>query len=147
MDNDSPQPDDAATDIAPRPRPGFRSRREAPIDVNAAPQMVAAAMGGSLGVVALAASMLYFPPHAVTPVLAGVSVLMITRGAYGAWKVGVAEPRLKTAARICTWGLPAGALAAFLAAAVLGPGGLAPDWTAIVGGPPPRATPTVTFTR
>jgi hypothetical protein len=148
MVNDSPAPDAPESEIAPRPRPGFKSRRDDPLDVNAVPQMVAAAMGGALGVVALVASLLYFPTHMTTPILCGVAVLMITRGAYGAWKVGVAEPRLQTVARICVWGLPIATVVAFVAGAVLGPGGLAPDWAVIFGNPPPPpGPPTVTFER
>jgi hypothetical protein len=138
--------DDLDSDLAPRPRPGWRSRREAPVDVHALPQMVAAVMGGGLGVVALTAALLYLPPHMSTPILAGVSILMITRGAYGAWRVGVAEPRLKRPARAFTWLLAGAALVVFAATAVLGPGGLAPDWSAVVGrSPPPAGAPTVTF--
>ena len=139
MDTDS-------DDLAPRPRPGWRSRRPDPVDVNALPQLFVAAMGGGMGVVALVAALLYLPPHMSTPVLAGVSLLMITRGAYGAWRVGSAEPRFKTPARVFSWGLPATALVVLALVGVLGVGGLAPDWGALLGPPQgPAPPPTVTF--
>lgn len=137
---------DEDSGIAPRPRPGWRSPRPAPVDAQAWPQLVVAAIGGALGVLGLFAALLYLPPHPSTPILAGVSILMVTRGAYGAWKVGVAEPRVKGAARAATWSLSGSALVVLAVTAVLGAGALAPAWGDLLG--PPRRTPappTVTF--
>jgi hypothetical protein len=133
------------SDLAPRPRPGFKSRRADPIDPNAWPHLTAACIGGGLGVLALAAALLYLPPHMTTPILAGVSILMITRGAYGAWKVGAAEPRVKAPARVAVYGMTGAALVVMVLTVVLGAGGLAPDWGDVLGAPRARPAPTVTF--
>lgn len=107
-----------------------------------------AALGGGLGLLSLAAALLYLPPHMTTPILAGVSILMITRGAYGSWRVGASEPRVKKPARVATWGLAGGAVVVMILTGILGAGGLAPDWGQILGEPRrPAPAPTIEFAR
>lgn len=120
--------------IVPRPRPGYRSRPEGvPTRTKAA--LVAAVMRALIGVVSLATAVLYLPVHMVTPILSGVSVVMIVTGTYSVWRVGVAEPRLRQPTRVLAWVMPALTVLVFVVMAVLGAGSLGPDWGALGGAP------------
>jgi hypothetical protein len=116
------------TDIAPRSRPGYRSPRPAPSQKMA---LIAHVTRGLVGVVCLGAAVLYLPVHFITPVLSGVSFVMIVTGALGAWRCGRADPQIARIAQISTWGLPILSGLVFILMAIFGAGGLGPDWTQV----------------
>jgi hypothetical protein len=120
--------------IAPRPRPGFKSRPEK-ADLNAKGHLIATTLRGLVGVVCLAVSLLYMPPGMVTPILSGISCLMIVTGAYGAWQVGRKEPLLQPFCRVSYWTVPLLGLLLFVLMLILGPGAFGPNWQEIVGTP------------
>lgn len=71
--------------IAPRPRPGFRSRARA-VEAFETASLVAGVVRASLGAAGLVASLLYLPIHTATPILAGVSILMMVTGSTSTWR-------------------------------------------------------------
>ncbi|MFZ9886178.1 MAG: hypothetical protein ACO3JL_01645 [Myxococcota bacterium] len=117
--------------IAPRPRPGFRSRRGVTTHEKAA--LVATTARALLGVVCLGVAVLYLPPQPVTPILSGVSVLMVVSGSYAGWQLGRREPLLRPYARLVYVGAPALAVLVFVLLPFIGAGGLGPDWSSLVG--------------
>jgi MFS superfamily sulfate permease-like transporter len=126
---DNPSP------LAPRPRPGFKSRPERPERSSAAEvaAFVANTMRALLGVLCLGVAVLWLPPHMVTPILSGVSVLMIVSGSYGTWQVARRQPRFAPFARVIYWGAPALGVVVFALVLVLGAGGLGPTWSELAG--------------
>lgn len=113
-------------DIAPKPRPGYKSPDLAPSEKL---PMIAHIARGIVGLVCLAAATLYMPASFVTPVLSGVSCVMIVTGALGAWRVGRRDPSLKTISRFTVWALPIATVVIFVLVAVVGAGGFGPDWS------------------
>lgn len=80
---------------APRPRPGYRSRRAAEGAFETA-QLAAGVLRASLGAAGLFAAILYLPIQTATPILAGVSILMMVTGCTSTWRaVRNAPPRLR----------------------------------------------------
>lgn len=75
--------DDAG--IAPRPRPGWKSR-PASIDAFQKASLFAGVLRAALGAAGLFASLLYLPIHTATPILAGVSILMMVTGSTSSWR-------------------------------------------------------------
>lgn len=78
--------DDAG--IAPRPRPGWKSRPASPASIDAFQKasLFAGVLRAALGAAGLFASLLYLPIHTATPILAGVSILMMVTGSTSAWR-------------------------------------------------------------
>jgi hypothetical protein len=89
----------------PGPNPGFVSPE--PISVNDKVAMIATAARSFFGVLCLGVAVAYLPPAFVTPILTGVSVMMIVTGAYAAWQVARREPRLRIYGQMVWWGCPA----------------------------------------
>lgn len=117
--------------IAPRPLPGYRSR--GPIRTSDKAALVATTARALLGVVCLGVAVLYLPPHMVTPILSGVSVLMIVSGSYAAWQLGRREERLLPYVRVVYWACPVLGVLVFVAMFAFGAGVLGPSWDALVG--------------
>jgi hypothetical protein len=80
----------------------------------------------------------------VTPILSGVSVLMVVSGALGTWQISRREERLKPYARVVYWGTPALAVLVFVAMLIFGGGALGPDWSSLTGAAPERSAPAPT---
>lgn len=87
--------DDADDDIAPRPRPGFRSRRSDVIPGGEKAHLFAAVLRAAAGCVGLFAALLYLPVQPVTPILAGVSILMMVTGSTSSHRSVRDVPALK----------------------------------------------------
>lgn len=122
---------EALSSIVPRPRPGFKTRRpEVSAHLKAA--FFAAAFKSSVGVFCLATSVLYLPAHKVTPILSGVSLMMLVLGCHALWKVGRDEPRLARYTRPLLWAFPLASLLVFGLMLLVGPGGLGPTWQEIL---------------
>jgi hypothetical protein len=115
--------------LKPRPRP--RRRPQLP-DSGISPQLkmqfVASVVRSGLGVVGLLVALLWLPAHMVTPIISGVSVLMVVSGAYTAWRTGVADHRLKRWAQVLIWTAVVATLGAFALNLILGPGAFAPTF-------------------
>lgn len=124
-----------ASGIAPRPRPGFKSR--APVSNSDKAALVATTLRALLGVLCLGVAVLYMPSHMVTPILSGVSVLMIVSGSMGAWQVGRRDERVLPYARMVYWACPALGLLVFVAMLVFGAGFLGPSWNEVIGAQEP----------
>lgn len=124
---DNPSP------IAPRPRPGFKSRPDVRTSDKAS--LVATSARAMLGVLSLCVAVLYLPPHMVTPILTGVSVLMIVSGSFASWQLGRREDRLRPYAKVVYWGAPLLGVLVFVAMFVFGAGSLGPSWESIIGAP------------
>jgi hypothetical protein len=110
----------------PGPRPGYESPE--PVSFHDKAALVATAARALIGVMCLAVAVLYLPAAFVTPILSGVSVMMLVTGAYASWQVARREPRLRSYARMVWWGCPALGLLIFALMLILGPGSFGPDW-------------------
>lgn len=129
---------DNSSPIAPRPRPGYRSER--PIRLSDRASLVATSARALLGVLCLGVAVLYLPSHQVTPILSGVSVLMIVSGSYACWQVGRREERLKPYAQVVYWGAPILGALVFVVMFAFGAGSLGPSWDSLVGREAPLPT-------
>jgi hypothetical protein len=118
---------------------GLSVERKKPIDPGVSThlkaQFVASAFKAAIGGVCLVVPLLWLPAHIATPIISGVAILMLVSGAYTAWRVGVADRRLKTWARVVIWSAVVVTLGAFAATAILGPGAFAPSWQDLAGAP------------
>lgn len=135
LERDGPLEDD----LAPRPRPGYRSP-PAGMDMTQKAAMVAALVRVVVGAIGFGGTLLWLPITIATPVLAGVSVMMMVTGCVSLSKATrVALPRLTRAvAAAC-------ALVALVIVgltAVLGAGAFGPMRNLPAGTPGP---PIVTF--
>jgi hypothetical protein len=88
----APAPTDAPDDgdLAPRPRPGFRSRPA--VDATEKAALFAGVLRACLGAAGLFAAVLYLPIHIATPILAGVSILMMVTGTTSTWRAVRSAP-------------------------------------------------------
>src|ERR1043166_2404123 len=86
---------DAAADssIAPRPRPGFRSKPAFGATEKAG--LFAGVMRAAVGCAGLFAALLYLTIQNVTPILAGVSILMMVTGCTSSFRAVREMPALK----------------------------------------------------
>lgn len=130
-------PDDDG--LAPRPRAGFHSR-PAGLDMTQKAALMAALVRVIAGLTGLAGTLLWLPITMATPVLAGVSMLMMVTGCTSVSKATRSVyPRLtRTVAAACA----AGALIVVALTTVLGAGAFGPVRNQ--PGPSP-GPPTVTF--
>lgn len=131
-DGKASPPEVQAHALAPRPRPGFRSRTHGQRDENPLDkaQLFAGVLRAGLGVVGLFGALLYLPVQPATPVLSGVSLLMMVTGSTSTWRTVRHTPALKklplAVAGLCavatlltmclTWILGAGSLGPVAAA-------------------------------
>jgi len=122
-----------STDHAPvpGPRPGFKSSDAPRIDIREWTALVATALRALVGVAGLAVSSLYLPPAKVTPILMGVSVMMIVSGSFSAFQLWRRQPLLHFYTRLVWWGTPILAGLVLVLLAILGPGFFGPDWAAV----------------
>jgi len=120
-----------STDHAPvpRPRPGFQSRDEPEVSWSERAALVATATRALVGVLCLFVAALYLPPSMVTPVLMGVSVLMIVSGAYSAWQLVRRVPTFRFYGQLVWWGTPIAAVIIFVLLFVMGGGAFGPNWS------------------
>ena len=114
----------------PGPRPGFKSRDEPGISLAEWTALVATAMRALVGVAGLAVSSLYLPPAKVTPILMGVSVMMVVSGSYSAFQLWRRQPALRFYCRLVWWGAPILCGVAMVLLAIFGAGSFGPDWAA-----------------
>jgi hypothetical protein len=122
--NDTPA-DDAG--IAPRPRPGFKSRRVVEESTVDKPALFAGILRATLGAVGVFASLLYLPIQTATPILAGVSILMMVTGTTSTWRATRETPSPMKRAPLVLAGLCAVVtLASVVLTLVLGAGSLGP---------------------
>ncbi|OGQ11930.1 MAG: hypothetical protein A2138_22445 [Deltaproteobacteria bacterium RBG_16_71_12] len=139
QDDDAPElpPDDA--DLAPRPRAGYRSR-PAGLEMTQRAALMAALVRVAAGLTGLAGTLLWLPITIATPVLAGVSILMMVTGCSSVSKATRSVyPRLTfMVAAACA----AGSLIVVALTAVLGAGAFGPVRNQAA---PPAGPPTVTF--
>jgi hypothetical protein len=89
---------DDADDIAPRPRPGFKSRAGGVIPGGEKAHLFAGVLRAAAGCVGLFAALLYLPIQPVTPILAGVSILMMVTGSTSSSRAVRDVPALKSVA-------------------------------------------------
>lgn len=138
-EHNAPPDDTADADLAPRARPGYRSQPTG-MDMTQKAAMAAALVRVTVGVIGFGGTLLWLPITIATPVLAGVSVLMMVTGCTSLSKATRATlPKLTrliaAAAALC-------ALAIVGLTVVLGAGAFGPVRNMA---PPPEAPPTVTF--
>jgi hypothetical protein len=118
---------DPGTDIAPRPRPGFRSRPDpAPTDAYEKARLFAGMTRAVLGCVGFFASLLYLPIQMATPILSGVSLLMMVTGSTSVWRAVRDAPQLKMLPRLVAVGCALVAAVTVLLTVTLGAGALGP---------------------
>ncbi len=86
-----PQTDD---DASPRPRPGFRSQRAEVVAVELA-GLFAGVLRGTVGMLGFFASLLLLPVHTLTPILAGVSVVLAVTGNVSAFRAVTRGTRMR----------------------------------------------------
>ena len=107
----------------PSPRPGFRSH---PVDNYDKARLFAGATRAVLGCAGFFASLLYFPIVIATPVLAGVSILMMVTGSLSVWRAVLEAPALKPAWRAVAGLCGLVTVATIAGTLVLGAGALGP---------------------
>ena len=133
------QPLDDDGDLAPRARPGFRSAPTG-MDMTQKAQVVAALVRVVAGLIGFAGTLLWLPITIATPVLAGVSVLMMVTGCTSLSRASrQSMPRLT---RIVAVACAAGTLMIVGLTVTLGAGAFGPVRNAA---PAPTGRPTVTF--
>lgn len=138
MSSTDPPPEDDA-ELAPRPRPGFTSQ-PAGLDMTERAQLAAALVRIIAGLGGLGGTLLWLPITIATPVLAGVSMLMMVTGCASLQKATRhALPRL---ARIAVATCAAGTLLIIGLTVTLGAGAFGPVRNQP---PPPTGPPTITF--
>ena len=93
--NDGGANDGGLNDIAPRPRPGFRSRPDDVIRGGEKAHLFAGVFRAAVGAAGLFAALLYLPIQPVTPVLAGISILMMVTGSTSSWRAVRDVPALR----------------------------------------------------
>ena len=128
MDDADPKVPTPADDagIAPRPRPGFRSRPQPQVDPYEKARLFAGMTRAALGCVGFFASLLYLPIQMVTPVLAGVSLLMMVTGSTSVWRAVREAPSLKMLPRAVALLCTVVAMVSVILTMVLGAGALGP---------------------
>ncbi len=138
MSSTDPQQDDDA-ELAPRARPGFRSQPVA-LDMTQKAQVVAALVRVVAGLIGFGGTLLWLPITIATPVLAGVSVLMMVTGCTSLSRASrLAMPRLTPVVALAS---AAGTIVIVGLTVVLGAGAFGP----LRNMPPaPQGRPTVTF--
>ena len=106
--------------FSPKHEPGYQSSPD-PLDSNALMRLVAGSVETCFGVIGFFVSVMMLPSTIFTVVLSGVSVIMVSKGAYNAWTAARFEPRLRLWARVFVWGGPLGLGVILVLLAVLGP--------------------------
>ena len=81
---------------------------------------MAGAVETSFGVIGFFVSLMMLPSTVFTVILSGVSVVMVTKGAYNCWTAARFEPRLQLFARIFVFGGPVGLLGIMILLAIYG---------------------------
>lgn len=111
--------------LAPRPRPGFRSRPSSADSYDKA-RLFAGGTRAILGCAGFFASLLYFPIVIATPILSGVSILMMVTGSLSVWRAVLEAPALKAAWRVVAGFCALVTVATVVLTLVLGAGALGP---------------------
>ena len=138
--------EDEQNDIAPRPRPGFRSRRDSG-DATQKAALFAGVLRAGVGCAGLFAALLYLPILNVTPILAGVSILMMVTGCTSTWRSVRDVPALRKLPYAVMGGCALVIVATLVVTVVLGAGALGPIAKASARAKhlPHDDTPTVSF--
>jgi hypothetical protein len=141
-------PDAAADDagVAPRPRPGHRTPPKAPLwwVMQAWAPVAAGVLRSTAGLIMFAASLLTLPMTMATPLLSGVSLVMLVGGVAATSRSCRDDDRLRGFGRWFPVIASGTAGVVVVVAVVCGPGAFAPD----LGGqpaPPARDDGTIRF--
>lgn len=110
------------SDLSPRPRPGYETPA-APLLTTA---LFASLLRTFVGVFCLGIALLWFPGQMWTPILSGVSILMVVNGALAVWKCVRRAEAHKVFSLVLVWGPVVVALGIIGFAMVFGPGRLGP---------------------
>lgn len=134
-DDDEP----TSTDLGPVPRPGFRSSPHASSPSVATPRIapqstpvistahvVAGAVRAVVGVICFAVALLYLPTTMATPVLAGVSLLMMTSGTYSLWRELREFPQKRTLVKVLIVAVVVAVVVPVVGVVVFGAGAFSP---------------------
>lgn len=122
----------ARSSVSPRARPGYASR-EIAVDNNDRARLLAAIARACIGLLFVVVALHFLPIHMITPIMTGMGVLMVVTGAYAAWLVGRAEPRLALIAKTVVWGVPLLTVVALGLTMVVGAGTFSPAIQDLVG--------------
>lgn len=111
-------------ELAPRPRPGWRSRDRTAGAEKA--HLFAGVMRAGAGCAGLFTTLLYLPIQTVTPVLAGVSILMTVTGCTSSWRSVANVPALRRVPLLVVGGCAVVTAVTLVMTMVLGAGSLGP---------------------
>jgi hypothetical protein len=101
----------------------FDTQTELPaIKTDLKAQLFANFSRAAVGVICFCIALLWLPVHMVTPILCGVSVLMMTQASYNAYRVGVQDRRLMVFVKVLVWLCVLLCLSAMVTAFTLGLG-------------------------
>jgi hypothetical protein len=126
--------------VAPTGRAGYETPPRADVDDDsdvaffvrpeplALPVLVAGAVRAALGALGAVASLLTLPIHFATPVLIGISLLMLVTGCAGAFQASRGHPHIRRAVWVLIAMCAAAVAGALLVVAVKGAGAYAPKW-------------------
>jgi hypothetical protein len=135
-------PDAPEIDLAPRPR-----RRAPPTSSLDRAGFIAGILRAGLGVLGLFGSTLYLPVHMATPVLSGVSILMMVTGCTTVWRVTRDEARVRPVARVLAVVCALATVVIVGLTAILGAGAFGPNFRAIAAAQHADDPPSVQFQR
>jgi hypothetical protein len=139
---DAPLADPAPrADLAPRARPGFKSRPAPSISTTSMAGLFAGVVRAVVGLLGFTAALQLLPVHMATPILAGVSVLLVVTGNVSAWRALDGSRALRLVFRTLVAISMLVLLAVTVATATLGAGALRKRPLP----PPDEGPPTVRF--
>jgi hypothetical protein len=129
----------ADEDLAPRPRAGFRSRPAPTVGAQEMAAVFAGVLRAVIGLVCFFAALLYLPSTPATPVLTGVSLVLVVTGNLSVFRAARGLAQLKILPRALAAGSGVVVVVCVALTAVLGAGAFRPV------PPPHEAPPTVRF--
>jgi len=110
-----------SSNFSPKKPAGFKSPEPA-LDSNEVAHLIAGGLETILGVIGFFVSLLMLSSTIFTVILSGVSMVMVTKGAYNCWNVSRYEPKLTLIAKIFVFGGPLSLLGILVLLAIYGPG-------------------------
>ena len=94
-----------SSNFSPKKPAGFKSHEPA-LNGDSLMRLIAGGVETSFGVTGFFVSLMMLPSSVFTVILSGVSVVMVTKGAYNCWNAARYEPRLRPFSRLFLWGGP-----------------------------------------
>ncbi len=119
---------DENNDIVPRARPGYRTPEPSwSRKMGEWAPVTASLLRAFTGLIAFVGTLLFMPLHHATPLLVGVSLVMVVGGCTSTLKTTRDEPGMRTIGRRIVLATAALVMVGLVVAVIKGPGAYAPD--------------------